>query len=86
MSTQRGWEESAGHSALCGRPGLRACVFSQVSPATTHPAGEEALVQDTAADLAVLVPDVPVTILWHGARSFDPPIDWWRAAMLGISD
>ena len=65
---------------------VAACVFSQVSPATTHPAGEEALVQDTAADLAALVPDVPVTILWHGARSFDPPIDWWRAAMLGISD
>ena len=65
--------------------GLRiaACVFSEVSPNSEDPDGQRRVAQQTATDLATLVPDVPVTVLWHGASRFDPPIDWWQVALAG---
>lgn len=61
---------------------IAACVFSEVAA----PAGgrssepDRSIARQTAADLAALLPEVPVTVLWHDAAEFDPPLDWWSLA------
>lgn len=63
--------------------GLRiaACVFSEVAAPAGGPSDpDRSIARQTAADLADLLPEVPVTILWHGAAEFDPPLDWWALA------
>jgi dethiobiotin synthetase len=62
---------------------VAACVFSEVVPPASLPEDSRAIARHTAADLAALLPGLPVTSLWHGDHSFDPPIDWWRAALTG---
>ena len=65
--------------------GLRiaACVFSEGSAVAYDSDSQRRVARQTADDLAALVPGVPVTILWHNASSFDPPIDWWQIAVAG---
>jgi dethiobiotin synthetase len=61
---------------------IAACVFSEtsVSVASTPTDRDRAVARQTATDLAALVPDLPVTILWHAADRFDPSLDWWTLA------
>ena len=62
---------------------VAACVLSQVAPPRGEPddpAGDVAIAAANAADLALLLPDVSVTLLSHGATAFAPPLDWWALA------
>ncbi len=61
---------------------VAACVFSEVAaPADRRSSDpDRSIARQTAADLAALLPEVPVTILWHDAAEFDPPLDWWALA------
>ncbi|MFM1903030.1 MAG: hypothetical protein RLZZ440_930 [Planctomycetota bacterium] len=60
---------------------VRACVFSEVrDPAVPAAEQDRRIARQTANDLAALLPAVAVTILWHDATGFDPPVDWWGLA------
>jgi dethiobiotin synthetase len=62
---------------------VAACVLSQATPPRGEPddpVGDIAIAAANAADLALLLPDVPVTLLSHGATAFAPPLDWWALA------
>lgn len=60
---------------------IAACVFSEVAaPSGGLGDPDRSIARQTAADLATLLPDVPVTVLWHDADEFDPPLDWWALA------
>lgn len=64
---------------------IAACVFSEVAAPAGGPSDpDRSIARQTAADLAALVPEIPVTILWHDAAEFDPLLDWWAVAM-GLS-
>lgn len=57
-----------------------AVVLSQVAPPcgpSDEPTGEERIARDSAADIARLLPDVPVAVLGHGAMRIEPAVDWW---------
>lgn len=57
-----------------------AVVLSQVAPPQGNPddpTGGNRITHDNAADIARLVPDVPVAVLSHGAARIEPAIDWW---------
>lgn len=60
---------------------IAACVFSEVAAPAGGPGDpDRSVARQTATDLAALLPEVPVTILWHDAAEFDPPLDWWAVA------
>jgi dethiobiotin synthetase len=65
-----------------------AVVLSQVAPpraaSADDPTGDGQIARDSAADIARLLPDVPVAILWHAAPRIDATIDWW-ARSEGVS-
>lgn len=62
---------------------VAACVLSEVTAARDaidDPAGDAAIAVANVIDLGLQLPDIPVTRLAHGAREFDPPVDWWALA------
>ena len=69
--------------------GLRvaACVLSEVKPPAgdlADPASDVAIASASVADLCMLLPDIQVTLLPHGADACVPEIDW-RAACLRVT-
>lgn len=62
---------------------VAACVLSEIVPSGGDPADPTsagAIAAANVADLRHLLPDIPVTLLAHGATAFAPPIDWWALA------
>ena len=63
---------------------VAAVVLSHTTPATgaAHdPASDVAIARDSAADIALRLPTIPVVILEHGATHMPPGVDW--AALAG---
>ena len=63
---------------------IAACVFSEVRAVDQEVVAGQSLTLQTAADVAALIPDIPVTILGHGDSQFEPPLAWWRLAGLTV--
>jgi len=70
-------------AARAGGLAVAACVLSEVTAprgSAFDPGSEAAIVAANVADLGLLLRDIPVLRLPHGAADFDPPADWLALA------